>query len=86
MDSALAAAIVELVEKVALLRRDLQQKGDLEKYAARVTRIEAKLTALASAIESSDAALAKQLRGAWERPAMSLAFRNADHQKRLEDK
>lgn len=73
--------LVELVEKIGLLRRDLQHKGDLETYAARIARIEQKLLALAESLEASDPALAKALRAAWSLPARSLAFRNAAHQK-----
>jgi hypothetical protein len=40
MDPELADVLTELVEKVGLLRRDLQHRGDLEKYEARVARIE----------------------------------------------
>ena len=81
MDAALGTLLVEFVEKVALLRRDMQHKGELEKYAARFTRMEQKLTALAAEIEGSDPDLARALRNAWARPAMSLAYRNAAHQK-----
>ena len=73
--------LVELVEKVGLLRRDLQHRGDLETYAARVARIEQKLLALADAIEGADAGVAKAVRDAWTLPARSLAFRNAEHKK-----
>jgi hypothetical protein len=82
MDPEIAPLLVELVEKTALLRRDMQRKGELEKYAARFARIEQKLTALADRFEESNPDLAKSLRNAWVRPAMSLAFRNAEHQKR----
>jgi hypothetical protein len=76
----IAALLVDLVEKVGLLRRDLQQKQDLEKYGARVTRIESKLSALAERVSRDDEALAKTLRTAWALPARSLAVRNAGHQ------
>jgi hypothetical protein len=85
MDPDVAACLLEFVEKTALLRRDLQHRQELEKYAARFVRIEQKLTALTERIEASDPALAKALRTAWARPAMSLAYRNADHQKRQDD-
>jgi hypothetical protein len=81
MDSEVSALLAEFVEKVALLRRDMQHRGELEKYAARFVRMEQKLTALVERIESSDPELAKAVRNAWARPAMSLAFRNAAHQK-----
>jgi hypothetical protein len=77
----LAVLLTELIEKVGLLRRDLQQKGDLEKYEARIARIEQKVSALAERISHSDPDLAKTLRTAWQLPARSLAFRNAAHQR-----
>jgi hypothetical protein len=82
LPEAVVPILVELVEKTAFLRRDLKQKGDAEKYAARVARIEQKLKALADLVEGTDPALARALRTAWDRPAMSLAYRNADHRKR----
>ena len=81
MDSDVKALLAEFVEKVALLRRDMQRKGELEKYEARFSRMEQKLLALADRVEAADPDLAKTLRNAWARPAMSLAFRNAAHQK-----
>jgi hypothetical protein len=83
LDSAL---LLELVEKVGLLRRDMQQKKELEKYEARFARIEQKFSALAEHVSRTDADLAKALRTAWQLPARSLAFRNADHQKELKQK
>jgi hypothetical protein len=83
MDPELAVLLTELVEKIGLLRRDMQQKGDLEKYEARVARIEQKFSALAERISRTDPDFAKALRTAWQLPARSLAFRNADHQKEL---
>ena len=77
----IARLLVDLVEKTGLLRRDLQHQNDLEKYAARVARIEQKLLALAARVEASDPALAKALHTAWNLPARSLAFRNAAHKK-----
>lgn len=82
LPEAVVPILVELVEKTAFLRRDLKQRGDEEKYAARVARIDQKLKALADLVEDSDPAVAKALRNAWDRPAMSLAFRNAEHRKR----
>ena len=74
--------LIELVEKMGLLRRDLQHRGDLEKYEARIARIEQKFSALAGRIAETNPDLAKALRTAWQLPARSLAFRNADHQKK----
>jgi len=77
-----AARLTELIEKIGLLRRDVQHKGDLDKYDARLSRIEQKFIALAETIAQSDATLAASLRSAWRLPARSLAFRNAEHRKK----
>ena len=82
MDPELATRLTELVEKVGLLRRDMQHRGDLEKYEARVARIDQKFSALAELLSESDPNLAKALRTAWQLPARSLAFRNAEHRKK----
>jgi hypothetical protein len=84
MDSEFATLLIEFVEKVGLLRRDMQQKHDLERYEGRVARIDQKLGALAERIAADDADLAKALRTAWSLPARSLAFRNAEHRKKAE--
>ena len=83
MDKEVAALLTELIEKVGLLRRDMQQKKELDKYEARFARIEQKFSALAERISRDDPELAKALRTAWQLPARSLAFRNAEHQKEL---
>jgi len=83
MNPELATLLVDLIEKVGLLRRDMQQKKDLEKYEARFARIEQKFSSLAERISVDDPDLAKTLRTAWQLPARSLAFRNAEHQKEL---
>lgn len=75
-------ALIELVEKVGLLRRDMQHRGELEKYEARFARIDQKFSAIATAIAEHDPDTAKALRTAWQLPARSLAFRNAEHQKK----
>lgn len=81
MDNDVGQLLLEFVEKVALFRRDAQHKGEMEKYAARFSRMEQKLLALAERIEADDPDFAKALRSTWARPGMSLAFRNAAHQK-----
>jgi hypothetical protein len=81
MERELAVLLTDLVEKVGLLRRDLKQKGDLEKYEARLARIDQKFSALTEKIAADDPELAKALRTAWQMPARSLAFRNAEYQK-----
>ena len=83
MNSEISTLLLELIEKVGLLRRDMQQKKELERYEARFARIEQKFSALAERISRDDPNLAKALRTAWTRPATSLAFRNAEHQKEL---
>ena len=81
MDPEVLALLIEVVEKVGLLRRDMQQKKDLERYEARINRIEQKISALAQKLSETDPELGKALRTAWQLPARSLAFRNAEHQK-----
>jgi hypothetical protein len=85
MDQELAALLTELVEKVGLLRRDMQHKKELEKYEARFLRIEQKFNSLAEHVSRTDPELARTLRTAWQLPARSLAFRNRDHQKKIVD-
>jgi len=85
MEQDVAALLVELIEKVGLLRRDMQQKKELDHYQARFQRIEQKLDALAERLSREDPELAKTLRTAWQLPARSLAFRNAEHQREIKD-
>ena len=84
MDPELATLLTEFVEKVGLLRRDMQHRHELEHYEARFARIEQKFSALAERISRDDPELSKTLRTAWQLPARSLAFRNAEHKKKLE--
>ena len=84
MDTDTARLLTEFIEKVGLLRRDMQQKKELEKYEARIQRIEQKLNALAERVSGDDPELAKALRTAWQLPARSLAFRNAEHKKKTD--
>ncbi len=79
------AALIEFVEKTALLRETIKRRGDDEHYAARIERMTQKLETLANAIGGSDPAAAAALRAAWCRPVRSLAFRNAAHRKERED-
>ena len=75
MDPELGTLLTELVEKVGLLRRDIQQRGELDKYEARVVRIEQKVSALAEAISRTNPAFATSLRTAWQFPDRSFALR-----------
>jgi hypothetical protein len=83
MDPETAARLTDFVEKVGLLRRDMQHRKELEHYSARFARIEQKLSALAEHLSATDPELSRTLRTAWRLPARSLAFRNAAHQKSL---
>ena len=74
-------ALVEFVEKTALLRETIKRRGDDEHYVARTERMSVKLEALAAELEASEPATAAAIRAAWNRPVRSLAFRNAGHQK-----
>ena len=81
MTRPLPLLVADLVEKVALLRREIEQQKDEERYAARLARIGQKVEVLAEAVSADDPATAAAIRTAWEKPARSLAFRNAAHQK-----
>jgi hypothetical protein len=85
MEPEIAVLVTEVIEKVGLLRRDMQQKKELERYEARFNRIEQKVSALAEALSVSDPELSKAIRTAWQLPARSLAFRNAEHQREPSD-
>jgi len=85
MEPDIAALVTEVVEKVGLLRRDMQQKHELERYEARFNRIEQKISALAERLSLDDPELANAIRTAWRLPARSLAFRNAEHQNKSID-
>ena len=82
MDPDIATLLTEFVEKVGLLRRDMQHRKEFDHYEARFARIEQKFSALAEHISRENPDFAKALRTAWQLPARSLAFRNAEHQKR----
>jgi len=85
MDEDLAKQLIAFVEKVGLLRRDMQRRKELDKYEARFARIDQKFTDLAELIARDHPELEKALRTAWQMPARSLAFRNADHQKETKE-
>jgi hypothetical protein len=81
MDPETADLLLAFVEKVGLLRRDMQHRKELEHYEGRIARIEQTLSKLADRIAVGDPELAKALRSTWQLPARALAFRNAAHQK-----
>jgi len=78
LDKLLAA-----VEKVGLLRRDMQHRRELERHQDRFTGISDAIAALVERLSIADPAGAKALTTAWQLPARSLAFRNAAHQKKI---
>jgi hypothetical protein len=78
-------ALVEFIEKSALLRETIKRRGDDEHYAARVERMSQKLEALASSLEENEPATASAIRAAWNRPVRTLAFRNAAHRNERAD-
>lgn len=77
----LTDAIVEVIEKAALLRVEIERRGDQEAYAARLSRVAAKIEALAARAGEDDPKVAEAIRMAWQRPIRTLAFRNAEHRK-----
>ena len=77
-------ALIEFVEKAALLRESIKKRGDDEHYVARVNRMSQKLDALAASLEETDPSAAIAIRTAWNRPVRSLAFRNAAHKNERE--
>ena len=85
MDPELVTRLEEFVEKVGLLRRDIQHRSDLDKYEGRLARVDQKFSALAEFIARTDPEIATSLRTAWKLPARSLAFRNAEHRKKSDE-
>ena len=85
MDPELVTRLGEFVEKVGLLRRDIQHRSDLDKYEGRIARIDQKFSALAEFISRTDPDVATALRTAWRLPARSLAFRNAEHRRKSDE-
>ncbi len=74
-------ALIEVIEKAALVRQEIDRHGDRDAYAARVNRLDAKIELLRSRIAVTDPALADAIKMAWQRPIRTLAFRNAQHRK-----
>ena len=74
-------ALVEVIEKAALVRQEIDRRGDREAYAARLNRLDAKIGQLRGRIADTDSGLADAIKMAWERPVRTLAFRNAEHRR-----
>lgn len=83
MDSPTDRLLTDFVMMVGLLRRDMKQKNDFERYEGRFSRIEQKFATLAEVISRDDPELAKTLHTAFQQPARALAFKNAEHQKAI---
>ena len=83
MDSNTGRVLTEFVMMVGLLRRDMKQKNDFDRYEGRFSRLEQKFASLAELISRDNPDLAKTLHTAFQQPARALAFKNAEHQKKM---
>ena len=83
MDQPMAKLLTDFAMMVGLLRRDMKQNKEFERYEGRFARIEQKFSALAELVSREDPDLAKALHTAFEQPSRALAFKNAEHQKGL---
>ena len=87
MDSETAKLLTDFAMMVGLLRRDMKapQNNTFERHEGRFARIEHKLAELAERISHDDPELAKALHTAFQQPSRALAFKNAEHQKKLKE-
>ena len=87
MDSETAKLLTDFAMMVGLLRRDMKapQNNTFERHEGRFARIEQKFSELAERISRDDPELAKALHTAFQQPSRTLAFKNAEHQKKLKD-
>ena len=83
MDSDTARLLTDFVMMVGLLRREMKQKNDFDRYEGRFSRLEQKFASLAELISRDNPDLAKTLHVAFQQPARALAFKNAEHQKKM---
>ena len=83
MNSETATLLTDFVMMVGLLRREMKQKNDFERYDGRFSRVEQKFATLVEMISRDNPDLAKTLHTAFQQPARALAFKNAEHQKRM---
>ena len=83
MNSETATLLTDFVMMVGLLRREMKQKNDFERYDGRFSRVEQKCATLVEMISRDNPDLAKTLHTAFQQPARALAFKNAEHQKRM---
>ena len=87
MDSETAKLLTDFAMMVGLLRRDMKapQNNTFERHEGRFARIEQKFSELAELVSRKDPELAKALHKAFQQPSAALAFKNAEHQKKLKD-
>ena len=83
MDSQTGSLLTDFVMMVGLMRRDMKNNKDFERYEGRFSRIDQKFLALVEMISRDNPDLAKALHTAFQQPARALAFKNAEHQKRM---
>ena len=86
MDSQTGKMLTDFVMMVGLLRRDMKHPSvikEFARYEGRFARIDKKLSDLAEFISGDDPELAKALHTAFQQPSRALAFKNAEHQKKL---
>jgi hypothetical protein len=83
MDQETGRLLTDFVMMVGLLRRDMKHNKEMERYEGRFSRIDKKFSELAEFVSRNDPEFAKALRTAFEQPSRTLAFKNADHQKKL---
>ena len=83
MNSETATLLTDFVMMIGLLRRDMKKNNDFDRHEGRFSRIEQKFATLVELISRDNPDLAKALHTAFQQPARALAFKNAEHQKRM---
>ena len=85
MDSQTGKLLTNFIMMVGLLRRDMKapQNNTFERHEGRFVRIEQKFLELTELISIDDPELAKALHTAFQQPSRALAFKNAEHQKKM---
>jgi 5-methylcytosine-specific restriction endonuclease McrBC GTP-binding regulatory subunit McrB len=85
MDPQTEKVLTDFIMMIGLLRRDMKapQNNTFERHEGRFARIEQKFSELAELISRDDPELAKALHTAFQQPSRALAFKNAEHQKKI---
>ena len=83
MDTETGRLLTDFVMMVGLLRREMKNNNEFERYEGRFARIEQKFSSLAERTSRDDPQLAKALHTAFQQPARAAAFKNAEHQKEM---